>query len=243
MKRFLKTSMALAALMLGMASCSSDEPVVGVTPDPIGPGVEAPQFTGIDKSTADGMADGKIHATMVKTADYLRVPFGTTGNFTWHKTSTDNPDKLCVKGGKMYEPYWDYAMAYATEKFDKKALAAMSDLNVYWMRSYRGEAEQLRPEMMCATDFSFASLPAVNWNGEAIEVVQLNADSFAFGMAPNADKQVKFSVYGVTKSVDMTLTLVETPEEGLKLMLDRCRKHYTGDDLKMVEEIAGDLGI
>lgn len=234
-------ALAFAALAGAMASCSSDEPEGGVTPDPVEPGIEAPVFTGIDNSTASALADGNKSITMHKSASYKRTFFPSGNIYVWHTSKGDYPDELCVKGGRIYEPFAEYGREYYAAKGGEEMAKSFVFLNTRWMLSYA--TPEQTPEMMCASTFDFKALPTVAWNGVTVSVAELNDAKFAFSTPTDSKDVVEFTVYDITPGISADVVDVESPEQGVRTMYDRCAAHYTGTELALIQEAGRDLGI
>ena len=241
MKKFLKLTFAMMALTGAMASCSSDEPEGGVTPDPVGPGIEAPVFTGIDNSAASALADGSKSVTMHKSASYTRTFFPAGNIYLWHDSKDEFPEELCVRGGRIYEPFAEYGREYYAAKGGQEMAKSFVFLNTRWMLSYA--TPEQTPEMMCASTFDFKALPTVSWDGVTVSVAELNDTSFAFSAPTDSKDVVAFTVYDITPGISADFVAVETPEQGVRAMYDRCAAHYTGAELALIQEAGRDLGI
>jgi len=166
MKKFLKLTFALVALMFGMAACS-DEPVQSdVEPAPIQPGaIEAPEFTGVDATAVAAMADGSRTVKLTRNASYTRTLFTGAGTdhprYIWRNGREDaGIEYMFVRNGRVYVPVHGYGSLYVKEH-RPDALSSFNNLYYNWRNTYEGRYFECRPAplFVCASDFNFRSSP------------------------------------------------------------------------------------
>ena len=249
MNKFLKLSFILVALALGMVSCSDDD---SDQPDvvPVLPGtVPAPEFTGIDATAKANFADGLVTATLVDVENYLRVRIAGSSpekpRYAW-RMGTNNHATVYIKGGKLYVGFYSYALAYI-KKNNPDAMGALQDLDFYYRRSYR-DTQTSYPGILCASDFKFGNLPLAQIAFTDIDVVELNDKRMAYSIVNKEDSDITtFCVFEISRGMDVENTLmVDTPEQGMRLMLDRCYNVLCVQDegyKPFIDEIAQKLGL
>ena len=248
MKKFLKLTFALMALMFGMVACSDDDEPAKDDVIPNLPGtVPAPEFTGIDETARANFAKGYIDATLVSGQWYQRVQIaGSTPEkprYVWRETNGESV--MYLKDGKIYVKFLPYAHVYMEENPD--ALGAIIDLDFYWRTSYRGTGTFF-PTLFCASEFDFDKLPDTRLQCRDIEVVELNDKRLAYSIANLKESDITtFCVFGISRGIDPEgKIMVNSVEDGCRLMLDRCYDVLCVSDegyRPFIDEIAETLGL